>query len=312
MFKIHSLNTAYTKSIPANFGQTNPIAGNGSSINSVFGVNTNNVSEVQETDKSEKNSETDKAQKTKEAEIEKKLDDAFKKAENVKFSKDFGKNIKWLEKSNFPAIGKLNTVFKSESDLITDKLSEDFIKLMNYTSNPANASLGDIEQIIAELQNLISRANNVSSKAEKAVTIDKKLNSFAAKGGDTNKLNLEKVSEDFVNSIELAKESNIDTKSIDGKSSESSIKTTTNTEPELADDDKQKNIDEKLKAFIKFLDTGDPNTVKEKCPEYLKEDNFSETQTKLQGQEENNQSTNFFSEKKKVKNPFITTQMPLS
>lgn len=308
--KISFLNTINTDKLPAN----NTVKQNTvSQPVSIFGTQQTKsiespaaADEPAKAEKNEKTEKDEKLQKEKEAKTER-INNLADKCSKKLFDQKFGKNCELLEKSKFSVLGSLSVTFKSESKAVTEEIAKIFGNLMSVSNHPDEITNSKIDEMSNEIKKLQFRAKNLSAKAEKSVNIDKKLNNFVNKGGDINKINLDKLNEDILESLKSAETDSVADNSkvagVEANSSSTTADSKTDDNEDIEPDEKQKEIDKRIDEFIALLEKGDPKEIENSKHEYIIKD------------EKNNSadtnSTNPFLKQKK-KNPFITTQMPLS
>lgn len=273
---ISSLNSIITKNLTAKYGQTNPIAGNNSNINSIFGAKDLNKSGETKDTKNEQPIDG-----TETPENKAKTDKIF---DNLSFGeqlKIIDKSTKILDNSQFGELHEIGTQLKNKSEDIKGEANKILGEVMKLTVSGGSEEevSSKLNELLAKAQQLKNKMNNLTTKAQQSERLNEKLSNYAAKGGDTDKIDLKQVSQDIIGSL-------------DNESSASGTDKASAQDP----------TNDKLAELEKILDGSNPNG----SSEYIKKDNTEE--------ETNNTANgfNFLSNNlNKKKNPFITTKTPL-
>ena len=260
--------------INLNNGYTPYISGQGVKTQSIISVWTaektsasSGVNSAEDADKSNR----EKSNKNT-AQFDKVYDEYVK----VVKDQDFSKNCRTLENSKIPMFSCLSDKFRTAKKSLTQEVEALIDKKF---ASGANA---DIDSMLSQLTQIIEQIKNIHSKATKSITIENKLNQFVANGGDLDRIDMNKLNEDILNSIENGGNSK------DSKSTSES------------DDSEDKQIDEKMDEFIRLLESGTPEEIAQAEHDYIKQD-------KDMNKSDNNQtSQNMFNPfaKPKTKNPF--------
>ena len=239
----------------------------------------------------EKVGQTEKADKelsAKDAEKSEKLKNIFQKGNKILSDKTLKKNCEKLQHANFPVFLSLGLVFDSERK----ELAKDAVKVMSSISeamqDPSSVSDSQLEDFVNQMNKISSRFKNLKSKSEKSIELDKKLKEFEAKGGDVDSINMDKINEDILSSLENENEAEVsDSGSVEEKSAENAS--------DMSDESKE--IDEKLESFMKILDSEDPQKISEAKHDYIENKDKGEKKVN----EESKSSINPFSAQKTKK-----------
>ncbi len=242
----------------------------GKTCNSVWTVDmSNNVSRANDTGEAANSGKGNKN-------IEQ-FDKSYDEYVKVVKDQDFSLNCRKLENSKIPKFSSLSDKFRTAKRSLTEEANALISKKC------ASGADADIDSIVSQLKQITEQIKNVHSKAAKSITIENKLNQFVANGGDLDGIDMDKLNEDIINSIENGSDSK------DSKTSE-----------KLSDAENEE-IDKKMDEFIKLLESGNLEEIAKAEHDYIKQD-------KDMNKSDNNNQTaqNMFNPfaKPKTKNPF--------
>lgn len=267
------------------------------SLNSIWNASEpQNISEVSDR-RTEKASETDKA----DSKQKERLDNLLNNSGSIKLDGNKIKNAcDILDKSKIPVMSSLSVVFKSEFKSIGEGITQLFGSLADLQKS-SQLTDAKMDELSKELKVLKSRAKNLTSKIQKSLELDKKLNTFVNNGGDLNKINMDKLSEDIMASLKLAEEGE---ESSSAKNADDSDDVIAGDNEELDQSDDSKKIDENLESFSKLLDKN-PKEIDKSNHEYLVQNNSQNTSENTSHNDFTNMQ-NLFALKKN-KNPFLNS-----
>lgn len=254
------INSLQRVNLNSNINMSNTKAAYENQMNSIFSAETNQAEEIQKDLSPENKERVEKATKL------------VEECSNTLANNGVDEYCEELKRSKFPLLAILSGTFKNEYKSIMQEASSVFGSIP--LDNSAEISDNQLDDFMNKINEIITRAKNLSSKASKTVQIDRKLNEFVAKGGDINKIDMQKLNTDIIKSLDVS-----------------------NTQEKgFKDDDIVENndseIDKKIDSFIKILSSSDSKKISKTRHDYIKEDNNAEGA--------------FVNPFKNTKNPFLT------
>lgn len=266
-------------------------------LNSIWSVKDSQSSSAVSNSKTEKTSESDKT----DSKQKERLNNLLNNSGSIKLDGNKINNAcDILDKSKIPVMSSLSVVFKSEFKSIGEGIAHLFGSLADLQKS-SQLTDAKMDELSKELKVLKSRAKNLTSKIQKSLEFDKKLNTFVNNGGDLNKINMDKLSEDIMASLKLAEDGE---ESSSAKNADNSDDVIAGDNEELEQSDDSKKIDENLESFSKLLDKN-PKEIDKSNHEYIVQNNLQDTsENNLHGDFTNMQ--NLFALKKN-KNPFLNS-----